>query len=152
MGSTGIEITRIDNDNPVGTITYSSSVATSGTVQAFISFDKTGVVIINTGFAPCLSGASEVLLGRCTFTGDGDFTFYFKDEVGHLGERTAIVHRIDTTPPSVQSISYSPPPPTLTNGDVQVLIEMMEAIQPPVGWTYLSPTLFTRTFTGNTLT
>jgi hypothetical protein len=53
MGSTGVEITRIDNENPVGTMTYSPPSATSGTVQASLSFDKAGVSITNTEFAPC---------------------------------------------------------------------------------------------------
>jgi hypothetical protein len=85
-------------------------------VQASVTFDKMGVSITDTEFAPCLSGASEVYLGTCTFTGNGAFTFHFEDAVGNQGQATAIVDWIDKEVPEVTLITYMPA--TLTTGNV----------------------------------
>ena len=78
-----------------GSITYSTSSPTSGTVTATLNFSTTGITITNTGFTPCQGGASEVLSGTCTFTGNGSFTFTFQDTYGNTGSATATVFRID---------------------------------------------------------
>jgi hypothetical protein len=43
-GSTGVMIDWIDNDNPIGVITYSPNGATSGDVVARLTLNKTGNV------------------------------------------------------------------------------------------------------------
>jgi hypothetical protein len=46
-GSTGVAVNRIDKSTIIPTLTYSPATATSGNVQASISFNKSGVQITN---------------------------------------------------------------------------------------------------------
>jgi hypothetical protein len=88
------------------------------------------VTIPNTTFTPCQGGASEVNggsgSGACTFTGNGSYTFTFTDPAGNSGQATAIVDRIDTTPPHTTLLSYSPS--TTTNGNVLATLVADEPI------------------------
>jgi hypothetical protein len=114
-----VQITRIDNDNPIGTISYTPSTATSGTVQASISFNKPGVIVSNN------SSNTDYL-----FTGNGNFTFTFIDEAGNTGNETAFVDRIDQEAPIATIVSYSPSTPT--NQNVTVTVSLSEEIQYPL--------------------
>jgi hypothetical protein len=71
-GATGIAISRIDTSPVTGSIAYSPSTATSGNVEATISFNKTGVIVTNNG------GNLNYI-----FTGNDSFTFEFMDSYGN---------------------------------------------------------------------
>jgi hypothetical protein len=75
VGNTGtvdVEITRIDRTEVKGTVSYSTTGATNGSVIASVNFNKTGVVVMNNG------GNTHYV-----FTGNGDFRFEFRDSAGN---------------------------------------------------------------------
>jgi hypothetical protein len=115
-GSTGININWVDKSAVTGTIIYNPSIATSGNVQASISFNKTGVNVTN-------NNAST----NYTFTSDGNFTFTYQDSYGNTGTTTATVDWIDKTPPTATNISYNPS--GKTNKDVLVTLITSEQVQ-----------------------
>jgi hypothetical protein len=82
-GSTGININRVDKSAVTGTITYNPNTATSGNVQAEISFNKTGVTVI--GGVSSLSGEVARSAGGviASFTGNASFTFTYQDSYGN---------------------------------------------------------------------
>jgi len=101
-----INITNIDEVEPVGTITYSNTEQTYRNVTATIDFNKSNVKILNNN-------------GQNTyrFTENGSFTFEFEDEVGHRGTATANVDWIlEDSGEVVPTIIYSST--KLTNKDV----------------------------------
>ena len=89
--------------------------------------------------------------GLCTFTGNGNFSFTFSDVYGNQGSETALVSRIDKTPPSC-SVSYNPA--TNTNQDVvATLVSCSEAITGITSHTFTGNDTFTFNFSdlvGNT--
>jgi len=60
-----------------------------------------------------------------TFTQNGEFTFEFADEAGNVATATAVVSRIDKTPPVVE-VQYSIT--TITNTDVMATVSANEPI------------------------
>lgn len=60
-----------------------------------------------------------------TFTENGEYPFYFKDEAGNFGSATAVVTAIDRTPPEVE-IHYSTT--VMTNGTVRATVISNEPI------------------------
>ncbi|GHV24625.1 hypothetical protein FACS1894176_01350 [Bacteroidia bacterium] len=117
LGNTGeatVIITRIDKGDPTGSIAYSPSTATSGTVQATLSLNKTGTIILNNGGSPVY-----------TFTGNGSFTFSYQAPNGVTGETTATVTRIDHIAPQIASLTYNPA--TTSVGPVMATLVLNES-------------------------
>jgi hypothetical protein len=143
-----VEITRIDTEPVKAEISYVPAIATSENVLATLHFNKTGVVITNANFFPFqpLSMGESV---DYLFTGNGYYQFSFVDPAGNTGTATAVVTRIDRTPP-VAKFTYVPS--TTTNQDVLATLTTDEPLQTPIGRTKLNATTFTRLFTGNTST
>lgn len=83
-----------DTIPPTATVEYTpaSWARTSGNVIAVLTGFNEPVTITNNGW-------SWIYL----FTTNGSFTFEFQDNGGNTGETTAIVDRIDTTPPIITS-------------------------------------------------
>jgi hypothetical protein len=133
---TGIDITRIDKGDLTASLTYTPSTLTSGDVEASISFNKTGVIILNN------SGSAVHL-----FTDNDDFTFDYQALNGTTGATTATVTWIDRTAPQVQNIAYSPN--TSTSAPVLVTITLDES-GTMSGWISLTPTTFIKFYTTNT--
>jgi hypothetical protein len=106
-------------------------------VLASISFDKENVTIDNNN-------------GNVSyqFTSNGEFTFTYHDQAGNTGSAIAKVDRIDKTPPHISSLLFIPA--SLTKEAVVVHMTVDEPITTPQGWTSLTPTSFTRSFTENT--
>jgi hypothetical protein len=98
------------------TIQYSPATATSGNVIATPIFNKSGVVITSANT-------------QYVFTGNGIYTFTYRDPAGNTGSETAFVNRIDTTAPSVISLTYNPA--GATNLDVTATLTVDEALQTP---------------------
>ncbi len=96
-GNKGIaiaEVTWIDKEAPVGTITYSAEYETNQDIVATITFNKENVTITNN------NGNNTY-----TFTDNGEFTFNFIDRAGNTGTATATVTNINRTLP-VPTITY----------------------------------------------
>jgi hypothetical protein len=71
-GNTGINITRIDHSPLTGSVSYTPNTLTNSNVIASVSFNKSGVVMTQSG------GGTHHL-----FTGNGAFTFEFRDQAGN---------------------------------------------------------------------
>ncbi len=93
-GTTTVEVTWIDKEVPVGTITYSAEYQTNQDIIATITFNKENVRITNN------DGNSTY-----TFTENGTFTFEFVDKAGNTGTAVATVNNIDKTLPKA-TITY----------------------------------------------
>jgi hypothetical protein len=106
-GSVDYAVTNIDTAKILADVTYTPFTPTSGDVLAEVYFNKSGVVITNTNFAPCEGGETEVKNKACTFTGNATFTFTFQDIAGNTGSKEAKVTRIDKQAP-IATITYSP--------------------------------------------
>ncbi len=81
-------------------ISYSTTKPTNKEVVATISFDGHAMITNNQG------------LNTYTFTENGEFTFQYRDDLGHNGTATASVNNIDKIAPTAQVI-YS----TMTSSD-----------------------------------
>ena len=106
MGNTGTataSVTNIDKVAPTATISYNITGLTNQDVVA------------------TLTNASETITGTTsyTFTGNGSYTFIFKDLAGNSAVATGVVTWIDKTP-VVGAISYSTT--GLTNGNVTATV------------------------------
>jgi hypothetical protein len=115
-GNTGSATATVNNINkaaPVGTIGYSTSGPTNGSVFATLTADKQ-VTITNNGGSPTY-----------TFTTNGSFTFEFRDDAGNAGSATATVSNIDTTAPA-GAAGYSSTAPTA--GPVTVTLTTSEPV------------------------
>jgi hypothetical protein len=97
---------QLDNTDPIGTITYSTTKRTAGTVTAYLAVDETVTVLQPE------NGSSQY-----TFSENGSFTFRFVDEAGNEGTAEAIVSNIDK---SVPSATVTLEPSVWTNGTVTV--------------------------------
>jgi hypothetical protein len=116
VGNTGaveMEITWIDRTQIEPKFHYNFATATSGSVIATISFNKTGVQVVNNG------GATHYV-----FTENGEFMFTFRDVAGNTGEAKAKVDWIDNAVPTVAALTYSPD--VLTSGSVEVRLTLNE--------------------------
>lgn len=102
----------LDNTPPTATFTYSSTVPTNQDLIATLQPSET-VTVSNNGGLPTY-----------TFAENGTFTFQFVDAAGNTGTATASVNNIDTSVPTVSSLSYSPD--TLTNQDVVSTIALSD--------------------------
>jgi hypothetical protein len=137
-------ITRIDKTPIIPTITYSTTALTSGAVEATINFNKTGVVIAN--------GNATVV-----FDENGSWTWKFEDAVGHMGEATATITRIDTMEPEALLVLYTPT--ETTNGEVVATVVVNRPVVVPEGRTAVdehssllasgTSLVFAQTFTEN---
>ncbi len=125
-GSTTATVNNIDKTAVTWTIAYSPATLTSGTVIASITFNKTGVTVINNSW-----------LTWYIFNTTGWFTFTFQDAAGNTWSTTATVDWIDTTTPTA-TISYSTT--GLTNQDVIATL---------TGYSENITGTMTYTFTGN---
>ena len=103
-GTATANVTWIDKEIPIATITYSTTNPTNQNVTATITFDKEDVQITNNG-------------GKDTYTFEknGEFEFEFVNKVGSKGKAKANVTWIDKTLPTAE-IEYSTTEPT--NGEV----------------------------------
>ncbi|MDR2541319.1 MAG: hypothetical protein LBD11_06230 [Candidatus Peribacteria bacterium] len=143
LGSTGISITRIDTVKPGATVTYSPTTATSGTVTATLTTDKT--ITLPAG----RSGNATGTVFTKVYTANENSSFIITDPVGNTGEATVIITRIDKTAPEVIGLTYTPA--SYTNTDVEVSIETSEPIYLPAGRNgNATGTIFTKIFSANT--
>ena len=85
-GSTTATVNNIDKIAPIGTINYSTTGQTNQNIIVMLSLNKTGTITNN--------GGSAVYI----FTGNGSFTFQFRDTAGNTGSAIATVSTIDKTP------------------------------------------------------
>ncbi|MCM1052409.1 MAG: NPCBM/NEW2 domain-containing protein [Ruminococcus sp.] len=108
VGSTLVEVTWIDKEVPVGTVTYDISEKTNQDVTATITFDKENVTVTNN------EGKNEY-----TFTENGEFAFEYVDEAGNVGSTLVEVTWIDKEAP-VAEVTYDKT--ELTNQDVTATI------------------------------
>ena len=111
-GTAVANVTWIDRNLPVATITYSTTSLTNQDVIATISFNKENVTV---------EGGNTH-----TFTTNGEYVFEYVDESGNTSMTTATVNWIDKIAPTAQ-INYSITTPT--NQDVVVtLVDESEPI------------------------
>ena len=108
-GTALAEVSWIDKEVPVPTITYSTTNPTNGDVTATITFDKQNVTV---------EGGNTH-----TFTENGEYEFRFVGPSGNRGTAKAVVNWIDKASP-VATITYNPE--TSTNGDVVATITFNE--------------------------
>lgn len=94
IGNAVANVTWIDKESPIGTISYNTTNLTNKPVTATISFNK-GVKILNN------NGKDTY-----TFTKNGEFTFEFIDEAGNRGSKTVSVDWIVSIAPKVE-LTYS---------------------------------------------
>lgn len=101
-------------------IEYSPESKTNTDVTATISFNRTGVTVLNND-------------GNKTYTFDknGEFTFEFIDENGFGGTKTATVDWIDKVAP-IATVEYNK-----TEDNIEVTIVANEKIQEVSGWEYV---------------
>ncbi|HOJ11628.1 MAG TPA: hypothetical protein PK733_13685, partial [Clostridiales bacterium] len=90
-GSVVAMVSKIDKVAPTGYVAYSYTGWTNSDVIATLvaTDDMNDVIIIN--------NPSD----QYTFTENGAFTFEFKDSAGNVGKATAMVTKIDKTPPKL---------------------------------------------------
>lgn len=101
-----------DTTPPTATIDYNINTPTSGDVIATLTgISESGVVIQNNGW-------SDLYL----FTGNGSFTFLYKDPAGNIGTTTATVSNIDKVKPTAD-ITYYPDPLERTGWDILAVLE-----------------------------
>jgi len=86
-----------DATSPTGTLTYSTTEPTNGSVTATLTTNDASKVTITNN-----EGSR-----KHTFTSNGSFTFEFEDAAGNTGSKKASVSWIDTTAPVV-TIAASP--------------------------------------------
>jgi len=112
-GTVAATVNWIDKTPPTATVEYSPSTATNGNVTATLKPSE-AVTVTNNG------GSSTY-----TFSGNGSFTFEFKDAAGNTGNAIATVDWIDKTPPTA-TVEYSPS--IATNGNVTATLKPSEAV------------------------
>ncbi|MBD2847871.1 Ig-like domain repeat protein [Paenibacillus sp. IB182496] len=116
VGDSGpVTVDWIDREAPKGTLLFSERGWTNEDVTvSLLPSDNSGadVIFLNDG------GSQH------TFTENGSFTFTFRDAAGNENAVTAVVDRIDKTPPQA-SVRYSTIEPT--NAPVRATIEPDEA-------------------------
>lgn len=117
VGNTTLKVNHIDREAPTGTIVYSQAGWTNQNVTATL------VALDNSGEAPQVinNGGST----SYSFTLNGTFTFTFRDEAGNESTATAMVDRIDKTPPTVE-LQYSTL--TETRADVRAVLVANEPV------------------------
>jgi hypothetical protein len=91
-GSATATVSNIDSTLPLGTISYSTTNPTNGSVTATMTTNKP-VTITNNGGSPTY-----------TFAENGSFTFEFVDAAGNKGSTTATANNIDKTAPGAPVI------------------------------------------------
>lgn len=106
------EVTWIDREAPVGTITYSESTLTNKDVVATITFEEEGVIVEKNTY---------------TFKENGEYTFEFRDAAGNVGTSIAKVDWIDKIAPTAQ-IKYNITTPTVENVVATLVNESEEII------------------------
>ena len=92
-GSAVATVANIDKTAPIGTVTYSTEVATNGAVTATLATSEVVTITNNEG-----SNTFE-------FTSNGSFTFEFADAAGNTGSTVAVVTWIDITAPIATIVS-----------------------------------------------
>jgi hypothetical protein len=110
-------------------IIYTPAYSTSGDVIAAVSFNKTGVTVTGANFVPFQISNMGMNVDYL-FTGNGYYQFTFADGAGNTGVATAFVDRIDTLPPVITNLTYTPS--SATNQDVLVTLTTDEPIQTPL--------------------
>jgi hypothetical protein len=107
QGSETATVTRIDKIAPTCTVAYNPPTNTNGNVVASLTNCSENIIVTNNPNQ------------NYTFTGNGDFTFHFRDGAGNIGSALATVSRIDAS--QIQStMTYLPNTPT--SGNVQSII------------------------------
>ncbi len=96
-GQATANVTWIDKEAPTGSLTYSTLGWTRENVTVTLDMSD------NSGVAPTLTSVGG---NEHVFTDNGEFTFTFVDAAGNESAITAVVDRIDKTPPQA-TISYS---------------------------------------------
>ncbi|MDD2537208.1 MAG: hypothetical protein PHU61_01805, partial [Candidatus Absconditabacteria bacterium] len=96
QGSVEYAVTWIDRSPVIGTITYSTTEKTVNSVIATISFNKSGVIVDSP-----YEGGEHGSGWFYTFTGNGSFTFTFRDVYGNTGSATAVVSWIESSLPGM---------------------------------------------------
>ncbi len=102
-GSVVAAVDWIDKTAPEGTVEYSTTEPTNGTVTATLILGDDATIITDNSNSSASSNPNEFI-----FMENGEYTFKFKDAVGNIGTATAKVDWIDTEPPMAE-IEYNKP-------------------------------------------
>ncbi len=115
-GQVNAQVSWIDREAPTGTLSYSSVGWTNDDVTVTLLTED------NSGLAPIITseGGEQI-----TFTENGLFTFEWRDAAGNVSQTTAVVDRIDRTPPEAD-VHYSVT--GMTNATVRVSISPNEPV------------------------
>lgn len=118
-GQVTLQVNWIDRTPPTGTLVYSTREWTRDDV--FVTL----IASDNSGEAPVFIAGGSEGGGVHRFEENGTYTFIVEDAAGNQSSFTAIVNRIDRTPPEAE-IAYSITAPT--NGTVRALVTANEPV------------------------
>lgn len=117
QGQVELKVDWIDREAPTGTLHYSTREWAQEVTVTLNASDNSGTLIY-------IAGGSEGG-GVHKFTENGSYTFIVEDEAGNRSSFTAIVDRIDRTPPEAV-VTYSITAPT--NGNVRAVVTANEPV------------------------
>jgi hypothetical protein len=146
QGYTGITITNISTDKPVGNISYQPATATSGNVVAILQVNKElKSDTIPTGWS---SSGTNTNKYTKTYTGNIVETLTLTDTAANTSTVDVNIQWIDKTSPQATSVSYNPT--STTSGTVVVTLTTNEVVNKPATRSgNATGTVFTKSYTAN---
>ncbi|MDR3169238.1 MAG: hypothetical protein LBU27_05815 [Candidatus Peribacteria bacterium] len=98
---------------------------------------------------PCTAGERDdgSQQRQKTFTDNENHSFLVRDLVGNEISLLVLIDWIDKLAPQATLVAYAPS--TATNQGVTVTLVTSEAVQTPIGWTFIDSMTFTKLITGN---